>query len=281
MIERTCEYCKQVYRTYPSIRLRFCSHRCASAFKRKGEIAQCVQCGKDFWRYPSKNNQVYCSRSCATTARNLTAANPSYHRDISGEKNPMYGKGLKGAANPMFGKRKEFAPQWKGGRKVRKDGYVLVVAPDDHPYPADSHPPSGLKYVLEHRHVMEQHLGRFLSPQEVVHHLDSNPSNNALDNLALLPDQSTHAALHMEERWAKEHRATQDPTYLRYLWSARWQQKRRAVIERAGYKCERCGARKDKLAVHHKTYANLFDEQPEELEALCFPCHAHVTHSSR
>ena len=192
MIERTCEYCKQVYRTYPSIRLRFCSHRCASDFKRKGEIVQCVQCGKDFWRYPSKNNQVYCSRSCATTARNLTAANPSYHRDITGENNPIFGKGLKGASNPMYGKRRELCPRWKGGRKVRKDGYTLVLAPDDHPYPADSHKQSGLKYVLEHRYVMEQHLGRYLDPAEVVHHIDGNPRNNAIGNLRLYASQAEH-----------------------------------------------------------------------------------------
>lgn len=104
----------------------------------------------------------------------------------------MFGKGMKGEANPMFGKRKELSPRWNGGRKVRKDGYTLVVAPDDHPYPADSSRASGLKYILEHRHVMEQHLGRYLDPGEVVHHIDGNPRNNSIGNLRLYPSQADH-----------------------------------------------------------------------------------------
>lgn len=106
----------------------------------------------------------------------------------------MYGKGMAGKENPMYGLRKELAPQWKGGRKVRKDGYVLIVAPDDHPHPADTHRPSGLKYILEHRYLMEQHLGRYLEPGEVVHHIDGNPSNNAIENLRLFTSQSKHIA---------------------------------------------------------------------------------------
>lgn len=125
------------------------------------------------------------------TARNLTKENPSFHRDISGEKNPMYGRGMVGENNPMYGQTKELAPRWNGGRKTRKDGYILIVAPDDHPHPAD-HKKSGLKYILEHRLVMEKHIGRYLSPDEVVHHIDENPSNNHIDNLELFSSQSEH-----------------------------------------------------------------------------------------
>jgi 5-methylcytosine-specific restriction endonuclease McrA len=190
----------------------------------------------------------------------------------------MFGKHLSGELNPMFGKRNELSPRWKGGRKVRRDGYIFVVVQDDHPAPAYTKP-SGLKYSLEHRHVMEQHLDRFLHPTEVVHHIDGNRSNNSIDNLALLPDQSTHATLHMEERWAAQDCATHDPEYVRYLWSAAWQRKRQETLERAGYKCERCGKAYKKLAVHHKTYANVRNERPEDLEVLCFACHARITHS--
>jgi len=150
----------------------------------------CQHCGKKFQHYPSKQRK-YCSLSCATTARNLTDANPSYHRDISGEKNPMYGKGRSGPDNPMYGKRKEEAPRWNGGRKTRPDGYAFVVVDDDYPNPSYVKP-SGTKYALEHRVIMEDCLGRRLEPEEVVHHRDGDPSNNDIANLQLFENQAEH-----------------------------------------------------------------------------------------
>lgn len=159
--------------------------------QRSGVTKNCIQCGKEFYVFPSQQDRRHCSKSCATTTRNLSDKNPSYHRDISGTNNPMYGKGLKGEQNPMYGKRLHLAPRWKGGRKVRKDGYIFVVAPDDHPHPSYTKP-NGLKYILEHRHVMEQHLGRYLEPDEVIHHIDKNPSNNTIENLKLFASHSDH-----------------------------------------------------------------------------------------
>lgn len=190
MITRVCNHCHKSYDTFPSIRLQFCSSKCANAHKMNGSVSNCEVCNKPIYSHPSRVKK-YCSRSCATTARNLTDANPSYSRDVSGDKNPMYGKGMAGPDNPMYGKRKHLAPRWKGGRKRRKDGYIFVVAPDEHPYPADIKK-SGMKYVLEHRYVMEQHLGRYLTPDEVVHHIDENPSNNKIANLRLYSSQQEH-----------------------------------------------------------------------------------------
>lgn len=201
MIQRICHYCGASYLTKPAVRLKYCSIRCTGDAKRSGCVNQCAVCGKAFYIRRGRSDQPHCSRSCATTARNLSNANPAKHRDISGAANPMFGKpGLAGAANPMFGRRKHDAPRWTGGRKRRRDGYVLVVAPDDHPYPADTRSRSGLKYILEHRYVMERHLGRYLRPKEVVHHIDGNPSNNTLANLQLLSSQGEHSHLHRGTR---------------------------------------------------------------------------------
>lgn len=47
-----------------------------------------------------------------------------------------------------------------------------------------SHPFADSKgYVAEHRLVVEDYLGRFLDPFEVVHHIDGIKTNNSLDNL--------------------------------------------------------------------------------------------------
>ena len=191
MITRVCEYCGEPYQTYPSVRKHYCSIRCAGAAKRTGEMVPCVQCGALFYRHICKLERRYCSQSCAVTARNLTEANPAYHRDISGDKNPMHGRGQSGAANGMFGKRREKSPRWNGGERQRKDGYVICAAPEDHPRPCDT-TRGGLKYVLKHRLVMEEHLCRYLNTQEVVHHKDGNPANNSIENLELFSSQSEH-----------------------------------------------------------------------------------------
>ncbi len=47
-------------------------------------------------------------------------------------------------------------------------------------------------YVMEHRLVMEEHLGRFLEPKEVVHHKDDQRAHNCLQNLELFPSNGAH-----------------------------------------------------------------------------------------
>lgn len=58
------------------------------------------------------------------------------------------------------------------------DHYILVFHPD--------HPRAlGEGYVPEHILIMEDSLGRFLSEDEDVKHLDGNPHNNKIENLYL------------------------------------------------------------------------------------------------
>ena len=78
--------------------------------------------------------------------------------------------------------------RWRGGRRVRPDGRVLIHYPE-HPN-ANSH-----GYVSEHRLIAEKALGRRLRLKEDVHHIDGNVRNNRNDNL-LICTHGYHTGLH-------------------------------------------------------------------------------------
>lgn len=80
---------------------------------------------------------------------------------------------------------------WEGG-KTKRYGYILVYI-KDHPY-------ANHGYVREHRLLMEKHLGRYLEPKEVVHHINGIKDDNRLENLLLLANTGEHTRLHNELR---------------------------------------------------------------------------------
>lgn len=120
----------------------------------------CRICGTPFYGSPSVK-RVTCSMPCRT----------EYYRELG----ILLTGGRKGASNS----------RWKGGRWKNDQGYMLVLC-RDHPR-ADRH-----GYVREHRLVMEKHLRRFLTSDEVVHHVNHQRDDNRLENLKLYPSNGEH-----------------------------------------------------------------------------------------
>lgn len=89
---------------------------------------------------------------------------------------PLRGQGLRG----------ERHNHWRGGVKMSK-GYRMV-----------QHPNGALDknnrrvYILEHRLVMEQYLGRPLLRDEVVHHKNNDILDNRIENLGLFVNNADH-----------------------------------------------------------------------------------------
>lgn len=81
--------------------------------------------------------------------------------------------------------------QYVSGRRIDRDGYVLTSAPIGHPN-ARMRKDRWTGIVYEHRLVMEQQLGRYLSRLEIVDHIDGLRLHNHPSNLRLFDCNADH-----------------------------------------------------------------------------------------
>ena len=88
------------------------------------------------------------------------------------------------------------SPQWRGGITV-KDNYILIhksKVEEKYQPMADQR-----GYIKQHRYVLAKKLGRNLSENEIVHHINKNTKDNAIGNLKLMT-RSEHTKYHLKER---------------------------------------------------------------------------------
>ena len=82
-------------------------------------------------------------------------------------------------------------PRYKGGRSINKtSGYASKSILG--------------RSVMEHRHVMEVHLGRPLLRTEHVHHINGDRSDNRLENLELHSSQTDHLRKCHSKNWVDD-----------------------------------------------------------------------------
>lgn len=164
------------------------------------------------------------------------------------------GHNFKGENNPSF-----------VGRQWLVNGYRKVYAPN-HPF-RDGH-----GYVLEHRLIMEQYLGRYLRPEEHIHHRDGNKLNNDISNLELT-DRPKHSKITAKTNPQCQKKdlsgricleCKSDNTKKASNGQPHWMFH---PITKQGYVCERCYRR-----IKHNTQTNVKYRRVNISNRLCSTC---------
>jgi len=159
-----CTTCKKDIKRSPS-GLRFKRIYCSRECRRKTIYINCAQCGKQLRAIPScLPRKKYCSERC----KGLAIFNIPKNRENNIKSIP------KGKDSSL----------WKGGSYVSK-GYRIIGRKINRKQAR----------ILEHRLVMEKHIGRKLTQNEIVHHIDKNKLNNVISNLEVMTRED-HAHLH-------------------------------------------------------------------------------------
>ena len=102
-----------------------------------------------------------------------------------------------GDKNPMKDRCKENHPRFKE-RVSDGRGYMMVLKPDWYTGR------KGSRHVFEHSVVMCEALGITEIPEGfIVHHIDGDPTNNSISNLALM-QMGAHTKLHQQLRKCRD-----------------------------------------------------------------------------
>ena len=202
----TCEHCAKTFTASPKdVRngRKYCSMSCYSASlathgrpEHRVEAVQfeCKNCGKPFSRNPGElrsyhktfgKDPMYCSLECSRVGRTSVKTRACA---FCGKTFTTSGVSKSRNATCSETCRQEIRKiKLVDARKTKaliepvpypaRHGYLRLTVPD----------PEGKKgrNVLEHRRVMEQHIGRRLTSKESVHHINGIKTDNRIENLEL------------------------------------------------------------------------------------------------
>jgi len=122
------------------------------------------------------------------------------HKCLPGSEKGWFKPGKHNSFDTEFKQGKclgENHPRWGGGIKTNYYGYIFIYQ-IDHPFRNKAN------YVKRSRLIMEEHLGRYLTPKEQVHHKGvkypiksiQNRQDDRIENLMLFKNNSAHKRFH-------------------------------------------------------------------------------------
>lgn len=207
-VDVECTACGTTISKHPSDLARnktgrfFCSKECRNRIGSKpktGRWGECAECGKEVWFQPWQEKRArFCSRECATKAQETVGTEERVcvscgRTFVFRLRNKGTGKFCTAACMHRYR-----AEQSVGKTKINPQGYVMVRQPD--------HPAAyGRGWVLQHRLIMEQILGRYLLHEENVHHINGVRDDNRPENLELWnTSQPSGQRVADKVRWATD-----------------------------------------------------------------------------
>lgn len=160
---------------------KYCSKGCADEGWKKPSQRICLACGVEFVTN-EKSVRKYCSMECSPKA----PVEYKTYTCLYCENKITDRIECKFCTKDCF-----YLYQTENSEGTIKDGYRSIRVDG--------------KYVPEHRHVMSQHIGRELLPEETVHHINGVRDDNRLENLELWSSNHPKGQRTFDKyKWAKE-----------------------------------------------------------------------------